>query len=147
MRPCVIFDIDGTLADVEHRRHYVQRPKPDWAAFSAAMVDDVPRADVCRLFEDLAGHYMIFAVTGREEAYRQATREWFIRHSLCPPAMLLMRPTKDYRADEVIKREIYERDIAPEHRPILVVDDRPKVIRMWRSLGLFVLDVGTGEEF
>jgi hypothetical protein len=38
----VVFDLDGTLASIEHRRHHLDRK--DWKAFFAACVDDVQSA-------------------------------------------------------------------------------------------------------
>ena len=36
-QPTVIFDLDGTLADIEHRRVFLANDRPDWARFNAAM--------------------------------------------------------------------------------------------------------------
>ena len=39
----IIFDIDGTIADVEHRRKFVDGSQQvDWPAFKAATVHDTP---------------------------------------------------------------------------------------------------------
>ena len=38
MTKVVIFDVDGTLMNVNHRRHYVNGPNKDWKAFNEAMV-------------------------------------------------------------------------------------------------------------
>jgi hypothetical protein len=59
---------------------------------------------------------------------------------------LYMRPAKDNRRDDRIKAEIYKRDIKPRHGEVAyVVDDRNKVVRMWRSLGLTVLQCAEGD--
>ena len=42
MKPLYIFDLDGTLALIKHRRHFVEGTTKDWRAFFAACVDDVP---------------------------------------------------------------------------------------------------------
>ena len=39
--PTILFDIDGTLANIEHRVHFVSGKKKDFDAFNEAMVDDV----------------------------------------------------------------------------------------------------------
>ena len=36
--PAVIIDIDGMLADCDHRRHFVTGPKQDWRSFNESMV-------------------------------------------------------------------------------------------------------------
>lgn len=52
-----------------------------------------------------------------------------------------MRTNNDNRSDEIVKRELYEKNIKNKYNVRFVVDDRPKVVRMWRSLSLFVFDV------
>ena len=44
MKPLYIFDLDGTLALIKHRRHFVEREPhhQDWERFYAACVDDGP---------------------------------------------------------------------------------------------------------
>lgn len=42
MRPLYIFDLDGTLALIEHRLHFIQGPKKDWRGFFGAVGDDSP---------------------------------------------------------------------------------------------------------
>jgi hypothetical protein len=44
-----------------------------------------------------------------------------------------------------VKAEIYDRDIEPRHgAPFFVLDDRDKVVAMWRSKGLICLQVAEG---
>ena len=40
----IIFDLDGTLALIEHRVHHITAETPDWQAFYAACVDDLPHS-------------------------------------------------------------------------------------------------------
>lgn len=59
-------------------------------------------------------------------------------------AELHMRADGDYRPDDVVKREIYEQEIAPAEI-MGVIDDRDKVVRMWREeLGLACIQVAPG---
>ena len=55
---------------------------------------------------------------------------------------LFMRAPGDMRKDTIVKEEIFWRDIADNFNVQFVVDDRPSVCRMWRELGLKVLQVG-----
>jgi len=55
-----------------------------------------------------------------------------------------MRSQGDTRPDEIVKREIYEEHIKPLYNVDFVLDDRNKVVKMWRSLGLKVLQVAEG---
>lgn len=49
----VIFDIDGTLANIEHRRANLRKNPPDWKVFNAEMGEDIPNADVVSLYRSL----------------------------------------------------------------------------------------------
>jgi len=60
---------------------------------------------------------------------------------------LYMRANKDYNPDTVTKANLYNKVLADGYKPVLVFDDRPSVIRMWRDKGLLVADVGKGVEF
>ena len=53
-----------------------------------------------------------------------------------------MRPNQDQRSDVVVKEELFNSHVRGKYNPWLVIDDRPSVCRMWRSLGLKVLQVG-----
>jgi hypothetical protein len=57
-----------------------------------------------------------------------------------------MRKASDFRPDDVIKQEILEKHFKKDNVE-LVIEDRPRVIRMWKRNGLKVQQVGTGEEF
>ena len=45
----VVFDIDGTIADCNHRRHFVSNGNNDWDSFKAETVNDTPIEHVCEL--------------------------------------------------------------------------------------------------
>ena len=45
----IIFDMDGTLMNIEHRRHHVSGDKKDWQAFKNATVADTPYDMICDL--------------------------------------------------------------------------------------------------
>ena len=141
----VIFDMDGTLADVGHRRHHVaERPK-NWPAFNAAMHKDPPNTpiiEMARIFADAGWHILI--CTGREDRYRTVTEEWLARHEV-PYERLYMRATADYRPDHVIKLEILGRIRDAGFDPHISVDDRDSVVAMWRAAGLTCLQCAEGD--
>jgi hypothetical protein len=70
---------------------------------------------------------------------------WIAEHIGVAGEALLMRPSGDSRPDSVVKRELYERYVAPRHTVTAVLDDRNAVVRMWRDLGLTVLQVADGD--
>ena len=145
MNDCVIFDIDGTLADCEHRRVHLTGGKKNWAAFNAAMGDDTPNVPVVRLARMFAASKMpIMLCTGREEDTRRLTETWLGLHEV-PFTRLYMRAPKDYRADDVVNGEMLADIRRCGWQPWLVVDDRASVTRMWRAAGLVCLQCAEGD--
>jgi phosphoglycolate phosphatase-like HAD superfamily hydrolase len=146
----VICDIDGTLADIAHRRHFVTAAPKDWQAFFAAMGADRPRQEVIELVRQFHRQgYDLVLVSGRPEDYRALTETWLagIFQGDMPYQTLLMRKSGDRRPDTEVKQEILEQYFPDRSLIHTVIDDRPSVIHMWRKRGLNVIDVGTGEEF
>lgn len=144
----VIFDIDGTLADVMHRVHYVRSKPRNWPAFNRAMVHDTPNHDIVWLYKTLwkQPDTIMLIASGRGDEMRSVTEKWLLDNDiLCEK--LYMRPAADYRSDDVIKAEILEQIRTEYGEPWMVFDDRPQVIRMWRKNGVKVLDCGEGVEF
>jgi hypothetical protein len=58
--------------------------------------------------------------------------------------MLLMRREKDHRDDTIVKKEMYEDVVEGIHEVLFVLDDRDKVVKMWRGLGLKCFQVAEG---
>ena len=88
--------------------------------------------------------YEIILLTGRDEPYRDRTLEWLMRHKIVFD-LLLMREEKDFRPDNIVKKEIYENVISKEYQVLFVVDDRKKVVEMWREIGLPCLQCAWGD--
>lgn len=149
MKPkAIIVDIDGTLADCSHRVHHIQQTPKDWDAFYAGCGED-RRID--HVFDIVYGVQFTYGdslrtilVTGRPKRSYAATFMWLqsnhIRHDY-----IYMRPDGDHRADDVLKREIYERDIAPHYDVLFALEDRSRVVKMYRSLGVPCLQVAEGD--
>jgi hypothetical protein len=85
-------------------------------------------------------------VSGRDESCRPQTEEWLRRNGVLHDD-LFMRPEGSMEKDTVIKRRIYDEHIRDHYNVLAVFDDRPCVVRLWKSLGLFVFDCGHGYEF
>lgn len=142
----VIFDIDGTLADIKHRRVFLDGPRPDWARFNAAMGEDSPNASVVSLYMTLwqSGAYNIEIVTGRNEAFRKVTETWLTWNEI-PFNRVTMRSDKDYRADHIIKEEILKQFQKEGLSILFTVDDRQQVVDMWRRNGITCLQCDAGD--
>lgn len=145
----VICDIDGTLADLRHRIHYVQTSPKDWRNFFSHIMNDGLIVSTVQKIDRLMRGYdkpeMLVLVSARPEEYRKETELWLELKGV-DYATLIMRKTGDRRPDTQVKSDIYETYL--KHYSIRkVFDDRPSVIRMWRSYKLNVEDCGNGEEF
>ncbi|HYP25450.1 MAG TPA: hypothetical protein VE262_01915 [Blastocatellia bacterium] len=144
-RKSVIVDIDGTLADVDHRLHHIRGKRKKWKKFFSLMSEDEPIKEVVEQVKELAKDHDIYVVSGRPDDYLEVTLAWLKLHEV-PFKDLYMRESGDYRPDFVVKQEILDAHFDKENVE-LVIEDRPSVIRMWRSNGLKVQDVGSGREF
>lgn len=142
----VICDIDGTIANIDHRLHFVKNDPKDWKSFFIQMVNDTPREDMREILieHQKQGRTIIF-VSGRPDTHREFTQNWLSKHGF-DGWTLIMRKGGDTRVDTIVKAEIYDRYFA-DKEVVQVIDDRPSVIRMWKEKGLNVLDVGKGVEF
>jgi hypothetical protein len=144
----VVFDIDGTLANIEHRLDYVRSKPKNWKAFDAGIPEDKVNEPVANVFWSLLDtDHTILLASGRNERSRQATEDWLFDNFLFGYEKLYMRKTDDFRSDDIVKQEILDQIIADYGRkPDMVFDDRPRVVRMWRDNGIFVFNVYQGEE-
>lgn len=141
----VLVDIDGTLADLTHRLHFVEKTPKDWKGFFAEMAHDAPRLDVIKKVKKLSKLHNIVLVSARPEAYRPETKAWLKKYKI-PYETLIMRPNGDSRPDNEIKQDMLNTYLKKDMIE-MVIDDRPRVIRMWQENGLKVDDVGKGVEF
>ena len=88
----------------------------------------------------------VLLCSGRTESERESTLQSLSRF-FSPMPMLWMRKDKDYRPDTEVKAEMLKTLRNQGFNPVMVFDDRPSVIRMWKEHGLTVADVGNGIEF
>ena len=146
----VIFDIDGTIADLTHRLHYVTTKPKNWPAFNKAISNDAPIWQVIEILFSLKNDgRRIILCSGRSEDSRQDTIDWLIDYGIWDKVeSLYMRKSKDYRADNIIKEELLDQILIDGFVPMLVFDDRKRVVDMWRRRGLFVFDCNqSGKDF
>ena len=145
----VIFDLDGTLANIDVRRKLATKPngKLDWDVFHdpSNIGLDVPNEPVVKMAELFAENgFNIVIFSGRTNKIERRTRSW-LTHNRVPFHKLVMRDeVRHFVPDNTLKKQFLN-----EHVDIndvfLVVDDRQQVVDMWRSLGLTVFQVAKGD--
>ena len=128
---CYIVDIDGTLA-INNTRHPFAWERVNEDALNPA---------VATLVEKLGQDTQIIVFSGRSSVCRDLTISWLKQHNI-KYQDLFMRPADDQRPDDLLKSELYYAHVHGKYNAIGVIDDRPKVCRMWRNLGLTVFQVG-----
>jgi hypothetical protein len=131
----VVFDLDGTLADIGHRIHHVRGGgRTDWDEFFAACGDDLPNIHVIdTLLCHIAGGNRVEIWSARSDVVRRKTEDWLLDNGI--PAHLLkhMRADGDNTPDAVLKRSWLHQE---ETWPDIVYDDRQRVVDMWRAEGI-----------
>ncbi len=138
----VFVDMDGTLADVTHRLHYIRgRRKKNWIGFFRAMDADKPNPVVADWVRQLEPEFAVVIVSGRPAEYAANTVAWLKKNRI-PFSHLLMRSTGDFRPDHIVKEELMR--TLPRERIAFVIDDRASVCEMWRRNGLRCFQVAEG---
>ena len=141
---CWIFDIDGTLSNSRHRKHWVSSKPKNWAAWNAGMAEDGYHADVIDFINvAMEKHINVIICTGREETYRDITDNWLSDGGIYYER-LYMRKAKDYRPDDIVKKEMLDDIRAGGYEPVLAFDDRDRVVKMWRENGVRCFQVAEG---
>lgn len=133
----IIVDIDGTVAEM------VDRGPFEWNKVG----QDKPRKHVINIVESLhkaSQGYNIVFLSGRDSVCYNETWEWLQDNVALDlnKTVLFMRAKNDMRKDSIIKEELFWRNVAPFYNVEMVIDDRPQVCRMWKDVGLNVVNVG-----
>ena len=166
MKNTVIFDLDGTLANIDVRRKKSLKPngKMDWDIFFDPLnvlrldIANEPVIKMAQMFHKDGFKVVIFS--GRNDRSFHMTKLWLEQRDV-PFDLLVMRPdkfqadswpiangnsaTKEMRfmPDEILKKNMLDTFVDIDD-VFLVVDDRNKVVKMWRDLGLDVFQVADG---
>tara|TARA_B100000282_G_C31595169_1_gene427524 strand:- start:199 stop:717 length:519 start_codon:yes stop_codon:yes gene_type:complete len=167
MKNTVIFDLDGTLANIDSRRDISMKPngKLDWDIFAAPnsiLALDKPNAPVIKMAQMFkADGFKIVIFSGRNDRGFDATVQW-LNDFKVPFDLLVMRPDKfkdkswpiadgnpatpdmRFMPDEILKKVMLD-TFVDINDVFLVVDDRDKVVKMWRDLGLNTFQVAPGD--
>ena len=130
----VICDIDGTVADNNHRQHLLGKSR-NWEAFFNEMENDQPINNVLEMvkkkYED--GFQIIF-LTGRPERYRSITKKWlekYIYFEFC----LVMRKDNDTRNKVLVKKELFKENFSDLQIECFIENDLD-LLKLWENMKL-----------
>tara|TARA_B100000287_G_scaffold216277_1_gene204090 strand:+ start:78 stop:590 length:513 start_codon:yes stop_codon:yes gene_type:complete len=163
----IIFDLDGTLAIIDRRRDHAlkmgKNGKMNWNEFfnPAHISFDEPNEPVIKMAQMFKKEgFKIVIFSGRNDISFDRTVEWLEWNDV-PFDLLVMRPDKfkpkswpvakgnpatpemRFMPDEILKKEMLDTFVDIDD-VFLVVDDRDKVVKMWRDLGLNTFQVAPG---
>ena len=147
IKTTVIFDLDGTLALVDKRREIAKKPngKIDFDIFyDPQYIElDEPNSFVIELAKMYKRNgYEIVIVSGRSDRTKEATERWLEKYGILYDRMI-MRKRKNFKPDNELKERWLEKYLDPDNIHV-VVDDRQRVVDMWRRNGLDVFQVANG---
>jgi hypothetical protein len=147
----VLFDLDGTLALIDKRREISTKEngKINWNLFHDPknIKYDIPNAPVVEMAQIFAESGLLIVIfSGRSDITELTTKSWLSRNRI-PFHSLTMRPhkTRNFVPDEILKKEMLNDAPFDLDDILMVVDDRQKVVDMWRGLGLTCLQVAPGD--
>ena len=137
-----IYDVDGTLANVDPYLHHVRGSNRDYDAFHEASIGALPNYDVVQMLNDSVadGHHVLI-VTSRKEKWRGLTSMWLAINNIRSHS-LFMRADDDHRPDYEVKKDILDK-INKQWDVLHAVDDNPSVIRLWQENAIPTTKIGT----
>ena len=141
----VVIDLDGTLCDLTHRQHYVETSPKNWDAFFDGCKDDALFPWCKALIDGMNSvGYFVAIVSGRPERCRTATEKWLKDNEVVWDELYFVREDGDHAPDDLLKEQWLKR--YPDRNDIeFVVDDRKRVVEMWRRNGLVCLQCAIGD--
>jgi len=149
----VIFDLDGTLADITKRREMSTKNngKIEWDVFFEPnnIWFDLPNEPVITMAQLLSDKHRIVIFSGRSKATKDETKRWLKKFDV-PFDVIKMRPTSNewkFMPDDELKQHWLDLLFKDEKKQdiLCVFDDRQKVVDMWRRNGITCFQVDDGK--
>ena len=147
---CICVDLDGTLAIHNGRSPF------EYSKVGTDICDERLQR-IIRLIKN-GGNVKVVFLSGREGTVEcmQNTLDWLNENFEELPVKymeldddtcysLIMRKQGDFRADDIVKKELYETYLKDKFNVLCVFDDRDKVVKMWREEGILCNQVYYGD--
>jgi FMN phosphatase YigB (HAD superfamily) len=133
MRKLISVDLDDTLADISHRRHFYESKQ--WDKYNSLIPLDTPIINSIEFVNSLYGSFYIIILTGRYECYREVTLSWLITNNVKFDE-LIMKPNDDERSSYYFKTEWIKIN---NDKLLAVFDDRDDIIEFCKNLNLITI--------
>lgn len=144
----IIFDLDGTLADISKRKKLatLKNGKLNWnELFNPINIKlDKPIPEIIDIYKSLeSSGFRIGIMSGRSYRTIDATEQWLSKHDI-KYDFIYMRPVNDFTPDTKLKKSWVEEEQRKGHEILCAFDDRDKVVKMFREMGIKCLQVTEG---
>lgn len=147
----VIVDLEGTITISDQRsKRFILDPQAaggeaDWDGFWADAKNDPPNIPVISTVRALSAvGYKIYIFSARCDSVSQDTEEWLEKYGV-PYDLLYLRMKGDHRNDTILKKQ-WMRDLGIADYVALILEDRARVVDMWRNdFGFTCFQVAAGD--
>ena len=141
MKKIILCDIDGTIANNDHRQHFLEGKK-DWEGFFSEIINDKPIYPVINIInEESSNGKKIVFLTGRPERYRYSTKLW-LNEYFNFDFEIYMRKDNDKNNKLKVKREIFNANFNVEDI-LYCIDNDYDLLEQWNEMGLKAMDANT----
>lgn len=145
MKQIILCDLDGTLADCQHRIHHIIKTPKDWASFFNDCDKDVPINHVIDLINAIdRKKYEVWITSGRSDECKSKTINWLNLNKV-DFDYLIMRKSGDHTDDGFLKPSWLTDGTIPRERVAFAIDDRNRVVKAWRDNGIPCFQVADGD--
>ena len=141
--PAVVFDLDGVLANGDHRQHLLNGPKKDWKTFFSRAGDDLLIEEVASLTVLLDPAIARVLLTARPTTIQDLTLDWLSRFSV-KWDLLVMRRDGDFSPSPDAKRHAVHELRDHGFQILLALDDDRRNVDMFHAEGVRCLYIHSG---
>lgn len=146
MRNNIVVDLDGTLADLSHRLPLIKGDKKQWDEFYSLVGRDSVNIWCSTLMRAMRREgFNVVVVSARPMTVFDATHDWLNRGGVQYGNLYLLRKDeKDHTPDVELKRNWLK--AYGKENILFAVDDRQRVVDMWREEGVTCLQCNAWKE-
>jgi hypothetical protein len=139
----VLWDLDNTIRNIDHRLHYLKREDINWREFEEQCVYDLPIMPTIVMMRAVkALGKLNWIWTGCSDHVKAETEVWLHRHQV-PYDQLIMKSLENDEETPVLSLKKRWLNVGPviKERVICAFDDDPSIVKGLRNEGLLVYQV------